>query len=394
MLNGATGATINASGTTASDTISFTYSGAPTNFWDTGGARTLTLTGSNTGNNSFAHNIMSHSTGQTTLAKTGAGQWDVTSPHNSDALSFVNGTYGGYGGGTTLSAGTLAFANNALGGGVIDVTGSATLLWDSGNTMDISQGSGAGVTRSLKIEDGVTATLNVGANNVTLGSAIVTGTGATGALTKQGAGTLTLSAANTYKGATTVSAGTLALGAGGSIGASAVTVASSATLANATTTTCTIGGATTLSSGAYAAFTGAGGASSAVGQISITGNLTLSANVITVNVTGSALAAGSYRLMGCSGTVNGSANATPTITGTALASGYTATVSTTTGGSGHVDLIVNATPAFSGLTASPSITYGATSVSLSGTVEQHHRSDDGLCGQRGYRHRHDQYSSG
>src|SRR6185436_19518143 len=98
MLNGATGATIDASGTTASDTISFTYSGAPTNFWDSGGTRTLTLTGANTGNNTFPHNIKSLATSHTTLAKTGAGKWDVTSTHNSDAANSSNGTFGGYGG--------------------------------------------------------------------------------------------------------------------------------------------------------------------------------------------------------------------------------------------------------------------------------------------------------
>jgi autotransporter-associated beta strand protein len=154
-------------------------------------------------------------------------------------------------------------------------------------------------------------------------------------------GTLTLTKANTYTGATAVNGGTLALGAANALSASAVTVASGATLSNANTTASTIGGTTTLNSGAYASFTGVGGVSSAVGEISVTGDLALNANVITVNVTGSsALAAGSYPLMNCTGTLSGSAYATPTITGTPLAGGYTASVSTTTGSGGHVDLIV------------------------------------------------------
>lgn len=57
-------------------------------------------------------------------------------------------------------------------------------------------------------------------------------------LTKEGLGTLTLSAANTYTGSTTVTAGTLVVASGGSIGSVAsptsdVTIASSATLENA-----------------------------------------------------------------------------------------------------------------------------------------------------------------
>ena len=55
------------------------------------------------------------------------------------------------------------------------------------------------------------------------------------------------------------------------------------------------------------------------------------------------------------------------MTGTALSSGYSATVSTTSGSAGHVDLIVKATPAFSAL-SSKTITYGAGSVTLNGTV--------------------------
>ena len=61
-------------------------------------------------------------------------------------------------------------------------------------------------------------------------------------LTKNGAGTLTLNAANTYTGATTVANGTLVIGAAGSLANSALTVQSSGTLAGAGT----LGGSTTL----------------------------------------------------------------------------------------------------------------------------------------------------
>ena len=49
-------------------TLSFTYGGKNTNFWESGGKRTLTLTGVNAGDNTFALNIQDHQTsGATSL---------------------------------------------------------------------------------------------------------------------------------------------------------------------------------------------------------------------------------------------------------------------------------------------------------------------------------------
>ena len=100
--------------------------------------------------------------------------------------------------------------------------------------------------------------------------------------------------------------------------------------------------AVTLASGALLSFQAAGGAGTTAGKISVAGDLNLSSNTITVNVAGLALAAGTNRLLDCTGTLTGSANATPVITGIPLISGYTAAISTTTGAVGHVDLVVTA----------------------------------------------------
>jgi autotransporter-associated beta strand protein len=84
--------------------------------------------------------------------------------------------------------------------------------------------------------------------NTTIAKSLTAGTGS-GGLTKQGAGTLTLSAANTYTGATTVSTGTLALSDGGLIAnSSTINVASAATLSvtGVTPTTFTVGATQTL----------------------------------------------------------------------------------------------------------------------------------------------------
>jgi autotransporter-associated beta strand protein len=223
---GLAGGTIDASGSIPTATMSFTKSTANVDVWDTDGARTLTLTGSNTGNNTFAINWQERAAGHSNIVKSGAGTWVLTNSHNSDAQTDAYNVFGGYGGGTNLVGGTLGFTNNAIGGGVVDFTGNATLRWEAGNTQDITTGSGAGVTRSVKIEDGVTATFNTNGNNVTLSNALAVGALKTGALTKAGAGTLTLSAVNTYAGATTVNGGKLTIASTGTINStSAVTIA-------------------------------------------------------------------------------------------------------------------------------------------------------------------------
>jgi autotransporter-associated beta strand protein len=124
-------------------------------------------------------------------------------------------TPSGYAHGMTHYAGTIIFSANALSlhnaaegsaGYAADFEGNATLQWAAGNTNDLS------VSGNLKIGAGVAATLNTGANNITLGTAIVTG-GAGAALTKTGTGTLTLAAPEPYTGATTLSNGVIRLAA-------------------------------------------------------------------------------------------------------------------------------------------------------------------------------------
>ena len=115
-----------------------------------------------------------------------------------------------YTGGTNISAGTLSFANTSLGtSGNVTFSGSSTLRWASGNTQDISA--------RLVMTNGVTSTLDTNSNNVTLATAF--GSSTSGTLAKIGAGTLTLSGANTYTGGTNINAGTLVFSPG-SLGSS------------------------------------------------------------------------------------------------------------------------------------------------------------------------------
>jgi autotransporter-associated beta strand protein len=123
--------------------------------------------------------------------------------------------------GMILSAGTVEFATNSLptnlrasggpAGYSVDFQGNATLRWAAGNTVDISFENGSS---QIRIGDGVTANFDTNGNNVTLGTAFDLGASQTGAVAKSGAGTLALTAANSYTGSTTVNEGTLILGDG------------------------------------------------------------------------------------------------------------------------------------------------------------------------------------
>ena len=100
-------------------------------------------------------------------------------------------------GGNGTGGGTVTRAFNWTGGTIQNLSGQdLTIASTNALTLNLNGGSGQKFT--------VDASRNIFAN------AAITGTGG---FTKDGAGTLTLSGANTYSGGTSVSAGTLALGA-------------------------------------------------------------------------------------------------------------------------------------------------------------------------------------
>ncbi len=152
--------------------------------------------------------------GQGSLAQLGTGTLTLTGDN-----SFNTGTT------FTLAAGTLALGSaGALGEFGTIVFNGGTLKSSAANTTDYSARFSSAANQAYRFD--------TAGQNITLASAL---TSSGGSLVKLGAGTLTLSAANTYSGATTIAAGTLkvANSSGSVFGSGAVTVAAGATLTGA-----------------------------------------------------------------------------------------------------------------------------------------------------------------
>src|SRR5215472_9445226 len=150
-----------------------------------------------------------------------AGGGAVDTNGNSATLG---GTIGGVGGLTKLGAGTLVLtAANTLSGGMLLAAGTLSLANNQ------ALGTGALTTTGSVVDyvDGVTIANPIIVNSNTTQLQVTTGTATQAGviselngprpLEKIGAGTLVLTAPNTYSGPTTISAGTLVLGNGGSI---------------------------------------------------------------------------------------------------------------------------------------------------------------------------------
>jgi autotransporter-associated beta strand protein len=108
----------------------------------------------------------------------------------------------------TLSGGTTTFATGGLGAGNLDIDAS-TLVWDTGNTQDITAG------RTITFGNNP-VTFNTNGNDVTLANDV--GNSGSSILTKAGVGKLTLVANTSFTGNVTLAAGSLELGNGGATG--------------------------------------------------------------------------------------------------------------------------------------------------------------------------------
>jgi outer membrane autotransporter protein len=164
--------------------------------FDLSGARPIVLNGPNNG--LPGGGTIDANGFQTTISQaiTGAGGLTVADSTASTGAVILTGA-NTYGGGTTISAGTLQLGNGGTSGAIVgNVADNGTLAFDRS---DVSTFAG-----------------------------LVSGTGA---LTQIGSGATILTADNTYSGGTTISAGTLQLGNGGTSGSIVGNVADNGTLA-------------------------------------------------------------------------------------------------------------------------------------------------------------------
>ncbi len=208
------------------------------------GGKTLTLDGG--GNFVFSGTL----SGGGTIVKQGSGTLTVSVANYNSNLVLNAGTVN-LNHNNCISGNTGSFLT--INGGSIDtslsasIANSPTILWNGDfaflGTSALNLGGGA-----VTLAGNRTVTCN--ANTLTVAGAIGDG-GAGYSLTKAGAGTLALTAANTYSGNTAVSAGTLALSGNGAIANSPnISIANGATLnVSGLNTAMTLGSGQTLQLG-------------------------------------------------------------------------------------------------------------------------------------------------
>jgi len=288
-------------------------------------------------------------------------------------INGINNFGGGNYGGLTFNGGLLKYATAASGAGSLDLS-SAT----AASSITLAAGGG---------------TIDLNANSVTYANAI--GNGGSGSLTvldSAGGGSLTLSAAGTYTGTTTVGDGTHAnsLTVNGTLASSGVTVASSGKLGGSGTiagnvtvnsggktqpsvsssATTTIGGNLTYNTGAQANFNLSSTYNGANDQVVLSGNsktLTCGSVSIGINCGANLDLANDYvlfNLTGTSPTISGNFNATPIWLGT-QPSGYANYQITRTATQVLLHYAGTTPPSISASSATPSTAVRNESVTLS-----------------------------
>lgn len=252
---------------------------------------------------------------------------------------------------------------------------------DFKNPMNLGNGSTSNVTRTFRALNG-SATVDGMISGVIADSNT---TGTLNGIIKSGAGTLALTAANTYTGGTAVTAGTLLVNntTGSGTGSGAVSVTSGGTLGG----TGSISGVVTVSTGGVIA-PGASTGTLSVGNnvalggtyvceidglnkdvLAVTGNLNLTGSTLAVAPVGAGANQSSYLIATYTGIRTGTFAISP-----ALPAGYTVDYTT----NGQVKLIVGATGSYSTWAAAFS------SPALSNTASNADPDNDGLINEVEY----------
>ncbi|WP_204561551.1 autotransporter-associated beta strand repeat-containing protein, partial [Azospirillum palustre] len=287
--------------------------------------------------------------------------------------SLTDGNGGSTTADVTVTSDTIYVTNNADAGAIdvsdgvslreavaialADTTGTQTIKFASGLANDtITLGSGLSVTENLTFDADAAGSLTIAGSTITVSTGTVltlsNGSGDTltvsskisgsGAVTKTGAGTATLSGGNDYSGATTIGAGTLTV-SGGIGDSSAVTVASGATLELTGSETIgsltgsgavTLGG-NTLTTGGDNTSTSFDGVVSGTGGLSKAGSGTLTLTGTNSYTGTTTVGAGTLELNSSAGTALADGSAVTVTSGATLKlSAATETIGTLTGVSG------------------------------------------------------------
>ena len=181
---------------TGSGTVSFTAANVSQS--GTASARTLTLTGSNTGSNTFGSIIGDSGTGVniTSLAKSGAGTWIVSGANT-------------YTGTTNVTVGTLTVSGTTNGTSAVTVGGGASLVVATGGTLTTAGVLGTATATGANITVQSGATLNAASANIAWnpGTFLVDGT-----LALTGSLAVATNASGTISGAGSITAGSFSMG--------------------------------------------------------------------------------------------------------------------------------------------------------------------------------------
>ncbi len=202
----------------------------------------------------------------------GGNNYNLTKAGSGTLALTASGTYGG---GTSIDAGILSFANGALGSGSITFVASSTLQWNGANTQDVS-------SEIQAIASGVIATFDTNGNNVTLASAL----GGSGGIAKVGGGTLTLSGNNNFSGGATVSVGTLNINTATAIGSGTFTIDNGVTINNSSGSAITLSNNNALDWAGSFTFTGSSALNLGTGAVTLGTNLTATVSASTLTVGG------------------------------------------------------------------------------------------------------------
>lgn len=145
-------------------------------------------------NVSYSGIIANNGSGSGSFTKIGSGTLTLTGNRNT------------FSGDANIYGGTVNFSGiNDLGIGAVINFGQGI----NGGTLQYASGNAADITTRTVTTAGGGAIIDTNGNDVIFGNSAISGIGS---FTKSGAGTLTLNVANTYTGATTISAGTVKLG--------------------------------------------------------------------------------------------------------------------------------------------------------------------------------------